>query len=135
MGEIWKHFCQGQNLGNQGGQRRCWIISGFVWFSGLRFFVFFSSFISKKGFDLKKGVIGRNQVFVERVGLGKGFRVKKKTVWVINFVFYTSLKCKKKNLFGKSQVGAGQAMTRVFSKWVSRSVCMCGVILLLFCLV
>ena len=62
----------------------------------------FSSFISKKGFDFKKGVTGKNQVFVERVGLGKGFRVKKKAVWVINFVFYTSLKCKKKkNCLGR----------------------------------
>ena len=47
----------------------------------------FSSFISKKGFDFKKGVIGKNQVFVERVGLGKGFRVKKKLFGLLILCF------------------------------------------------
>ena len=52
--------------------------------------------MSKKDFDLKRGVIERDHVFVERGSLEKGFRVRnckwEKSVLGVNFEFYLSIK-------------------------------------------
>ena len=64
-GEILEGFRLDRDLGFRGGERRRTVgsgldeehglFSGFIWFSGLMFLVFFKLFMGKRAFDLRKG--------------------------------------------------------------------------------